>query len=330
MMRRCMRTLSGFLATSVALTASAASVDEVVQNQLSQSLVTSSLLTNGDAVRLGFWNFNPNEFVNLEDDAFGNEESAQLRQQITVISLPYEWTLAASNGRDEVGFVAKAAYLDVKQDVQLVVSDEPRKDRLDDSTTSLSLGSAWRHYLDDHWKLTVRGFGHWMRYRNQAEFRTQASRDIAPVLDGLLTNITVDALLAEPSVQLSYDTVFHRTQWQFFSDYHYMAGDTYHTDRRAHDANPEAWFWFNGAHMTNPLLSEWLPGQTIWFRIARVDLGGDLSQSLGNRHYYEAGIAWLVDTGDYVSVLDNIGIGINFNYGSVLRGGSLVLMLNEF
>ncbi|WP_369819067.1 Solitary outer membrane autotransporter beta-barrel domain [Alcanivorax sp. HI0044] len=27
--------------------------------------------------------------------------------------------------------------------------------------------------------------------------------------------------------------------------------------------------------------------------------------------------------------MDNVGIGINLNYGSVLRGGTLVLLFNE-
>lgn len=313
----------------ISLNCLAAEGDRIVQDSLSRSYVTAALLTEGDAVRFGFWNFNPNDYLDFEDDNFGTAEASALRQRISTVSMPYEWTWRTADGREEVGFLAKAAYVAVEQEGQLVVSEDTRKDTFNNSVLSAALGMRWRHALTQNWNLTLRSNLHWMRYRNDTSYNNPDSMAVAPALDGVLTNIKVDALMAEPSLMLGYDLINGAARWHFFSDYHYLAGDTYHTDISAHDANPEAWFWSNGVKMTNPLISKLLPGQNVWFRAARVDLGGDLDEPLGNHYYYEAGLAWLLNTGDYVPLLDNIGIGINFNYGSVLRGGSLVLLFNE-
>ncbi len=60
-----------------------------------------------------------------------------------------------------------------------------------------------------------------------------------------------------------------------------------------------------------PFVTRILPGQNVWMQASRYDLGADLDGPLGNHYYYEA------------------GVGINLNYGSVLRGGTLVLLFNE-
>ena len=63
---------------------------------------------------------------------------------------------------------------------------------------------------------------------------------------------------------------------------------------------------------------------------SRYDLGADLDGPLGNHCYYEAGVGWLLDVQKLnIPFVDNIGVGINLNYGSVLRGGTLVLLFNE-
>lgn len=306
----------------------AAEGDKIIQDSLSRSLVTSALLTDGEAVRFGFWDFNPNDYFNFEDEDLGTAEASELRQRISTIVLPYEWSLSTGNSQEQMGLIAKLAYVNVEKDAQLVVSEDPRKDEVHNSVLSATLGGSWRRPLDQHWYVTARTSVHWMHYRNDTSYNTPASLAVAPELDGVLTNVQVNALMAEPSLMVSYEVHNGNTHWNAFSDYHYLAGDAYDTDISAHDANPEAWFWSNGVKMTNPLISKLLPGQNVWFRAARVDLGGDLDEPLGNHYYYEAGLAWLLKT-TRIPLLDNIGIGINFNYGSVLRGGSLVLMFNE-
>ena len=145
----------------------------------------------------------------------------------------------------------------------------------------------------------------------------------------LITNFNADAWLLEPSARLTYFIGGEQSEVQLFSDIHYMAGHTFHTDRAAHDVAPEAWHWSNGARWKHPFVTRILPGQNVWMQASRYDLGGDLEGSLGNHYYYEAGVGWLLDMGNRIPFVDNIGIGINLNYGSLLRGGTLVLLFNE-
>ncbi|GAM54322.1 hypothetical protein JCM19231_2211 [Vibrio ishigakensis] len=69
--------------------------------------------------------------------------------------------------------------------------------------------------------------------------------------------------------------------------------------------------------------------QDFLVRFRRIDVGGDLRDPVGATHYNEYAFGWVVDTSDYSSVIYNVGIGININYGSSLKGGSLVFFYNE-
>lgn len=310
--------------------AAASTLDNTVQNFLSETFATSVLLTEGDAMRFGFWNFNPNEFVKLDNDNLGNAEATELRQSITSVSLPWSWPLDTALPGDDLFLYTKLSYLRVEREGQIIPSDARRNDEIDHTVTAGTLGLSWRYPLAEDFNLTLRQNLYWMHYDNDTQYRTEQSRVLQPILDGVLTNFSVNALMAEPSVMFSYDLTTRRgTELRVFSDYHYMLGDTYDTKLSAHDANPEAWFWSNGVKVRSPLISNLLRGQNVWFRAARVDMGADLDGALGNHYYYETGVAWLLNTSKRIPLIDNIGIGLNVNYGSVLRGGSLVLMLNE-
>ncbi|MCG6295872.1 Solitary outer membrane autotransporter beta-barrel domain, partial [Vibrio vulnificus] len=58
-------------------------------------------------------------------------------------------------------------------------------------------------------------------------------------------------------------------------------------------------------------------------------VGGDTSESLGTHHYYEASVGWLMTPPFKTQWVDNVGIGLSLNYGSALKGGSLVLFFNQ-
>ena len=323
----CWRLLISFCIGAYAHADSA--LDRAAQDVLSANYALGALLTNEDAIRFGFWNLDPNDVLDIDNSDFGDAESAQLRQSITSASLPFTWTYPFRETHDDIILSTHLAYIAQSQDVQLVVSDEPRTDKLDERLFFAGVGAAFRHYVGPETAVVAGSSLNWVRYRGDASYRTEASIAARPQLDGLLTNITVDALLAEPWLEITHTVPILGARWQLFTDYHYISGTTINTDRSAHDAHPEAWYWFNWIKVRNPLTSRWLPGQNLWFRVARVDVGGDINGQLGNDHYYEAGLAWLLQTGSHMPLLENIGVGINFNYGSVLRGGSLILMLNE-
>ncbi|WP_244249518.1 Solitary outer membrane autotransporter beta-barrel domain, partial [Vibrio fluvialis] len=53
------------------------------------------------------------------------------------------------------------------------------------------------------------------------------------------------------------------------------------------------------------------------------------NQPLGTSMYYEASVGWLMTPPFEISFIDNIGIGLAFNYGSAFKGGSIVLFFNQ-
>lgn len=326
----CLQTSMTFLMALPVAVVAQTTVDEVTRQNLSGVYSVNALLINGDAIRFGFWDFNVSDYVDLELEGFGDAESARTRQSLSVASFPYDWEFPVRDTDDRLLLGVGLSYLTQDQDLTLVVDDsEQRADRVQDTVLTLSGRAAWRHQVNEDVTMTLGSGLHWMRYRNDTDFRSEASRELRSSLDGISANIEVDALMAEPAIGLSYQRVIRSVDWHFFTDYHYLFGQTLDPDRDAHDASPESWYWTNGVRMLNPVFSRALPGQNIWVRFARVDVGGDIGDLMGNDHYYEAGIAWLVDTGDHIPFVDNIAIGINFNVGSVLRGGSLYLTFNE-
>lgn len=303
-----------------------------IRDALSQNFVTANLLTSGDAVRFGFWNFDPNTYLDLDDGNLGSLEAQELRQHISTFSLPYHWNLALERDgkptNDTLQLGVKAAYFATDRDTQLISSNSNETDNIKSQVTSVSFHSALIRRFTPHWQLTGGLNLHASRYKNKTRFSTR-SRQIADATDGLLTNYSADAWLAEPHLKATYFVGGENAEVRIFSSFHYLAGQTFHTHRRAHEAKPEAWYWTNGVRWRHPYVTRVLPGQNVWMQAARYDLGGDLSEPLGNHYYYEAGVGWLLDIKRRIPFIDNIGIGINVNYGSVLRGGTLILLLNE-
>lgn len=317
------------LASAPGNTAANNAVNRAVRLSLAESFVTANLLTSGDAVRFGFWDFDPNTLLNLNDDNFGSLESQELRQRITTFSLPYTWQTPLAETGNTLTLGAKAAYVENAQETQIISSTSQAKDEIKSSVSSLSAGAAFSRRLSTHWDITFSTYAHWMRYRNDTQFNTADSQAIAPAINGLITNYNADAWLLEPSSRLTYFIGGEHAEVQLFSDIHYVAGRTFNIDHTAHDVAPEAWYWSHGARWKHPFVTRILPGQNVWMQASRYDLGGDLEGSLGNHYYYEAGVGWLLDMGNRIPFVDNIGFGINLNYGSLLRGGTLVLLFNE-
>jgi len=318
--------LSSFCLPAIAATP----LERVIRLSLAESYTTAILLTGGNAVRFGFWDFDPNSFVGLEDDNLGGLEAQELRQRISTLSLPYTWSTPLGEGSNTLVLGAKASFLGQKQETQIVSSNRSAKDTIVSDVTTLTLGGELRHRANDHIGLAAGLNMHWQRYNNDTDFNTPESQALAPLTDGLLTNYTANAWQAEPHLRATWYVGGRGAEVKLISDIHYMRGRTFDTSNPAHEVQPEAWYWSNGARWRHPYLTRFLPGQNVWMQATRYDLGGDLGDSLGNHYYYEAGVGWLLDLRKAnIPFVDNIGIGINLNYGSVLRGGTLILLLNE-
>lgn len=70
--------------------------------------------------------------------------------------------------------------------------------------------------------------------------------------------------------------------------------------------------------------------ESVYIKLQRSDISGDMVSSLNTHHFYEIGIGILIDTTKLTDLADNVGIGINLNKGSSLYGGSIVFYFNEF
>ncbi|HIF8937804.1 TPA: Solitary outer membrane autotransporter beta-barrel domain, partial [Vibrio cholerae] len=60
-----------------------------------------------------------------------------------------------------------------------------------------------------------------------------------------------------------------------------------------------------------------------------VDVGSTPQEPLGTSNYYEASFGWLMTPPFEMELVDNIGLGLTFNYGSAFKGGSIVLFFNQ-
>lgn len=303
-------------------------IEYSIQKSLAGSFATASLLGDDEVIKFGIWDFDPNEFVDLDDENLGSEESTELRESLKQFNLPLHWRLSPEDADNTFWLMSKFAYLDVKQEQQIVPSPEPESDHIDNEVISAGIGLGYVKPLNAHWNLELEGYTTWMRYSNETDFNTTESQQIGPLLDEFATNFDVDVVMLEPIVGLNYNWSNKATRYRLFTNYHYLKGKATDAKIDAHEVSPEAWYWSNGFALKKPILSESWSGHSLWFRLARTDMGGDLDGQLGASYYYEAGVAWLVDTSDSFSFLSNIGVGINLNYGSDLRGGTLIFLYN--
>ena len=63
--------------------------NEAIQHRLEKIFAASIALTDSDAVSIGFVDFDPNSFINLNDSGFGSDKTIDTRSQVSVGSIPY-------------------------------------------------------------------------------------------------------------------------------------------------------------------------------------------------------------------------------------------------
>lgn len=304
-------------------------LEDVVRQQLAETFSVAAFLTNGETIRFGIWDFDPNEVLRLEDTELGSAESSELRRSIRNVMVPITTETPLPQWNSRLIWGGSLAFFEVTREGQLVVSDESTFDTVRNQVFSAGAHARWDYFLRPDWHLRARIEGRWMRYRNDTEFRTLESRRISPELDGLISNIEVKALMTETAIGTWYQNYLRGSIWHWTADIHYLAGDTYDTDLPAQNTQPRAWFTRAGVRIKDPSMIPFWKDQSLWLEAYRVDVGGDLDGQLGNDHYYEVGGGWQMEMPRWVPYLENIAIGINLNYGSVLRGGTLVFLFNE-
>lgn len=187
----------------------------------------------------------------------------------------------------------------------------------------------YEYKLSEHWTITPGIGSHLMRYENTMDYNSATGKSYAPFLDGLLFNTSAWANIYEPHLKLSYKKNEDWGKWQVSSAGHYFYGYGWGEANQGEIGNSEGWYIVNSATLVYDIEQIGRSIQSVYSTIRRVDVGSDVSEPLGTTFYYEATVGWLMTPPFEISFVDNIGLGLTFNYGSAFKGGSLVLFFNQ-
>lgn len=314
-----------FVCASVAQSTSADPSEE----QVASILATSLVLTDSEAITFGLLSFDPDRFFDLDSDEFGSEDSLERRRSVSTFILPGKWEMSSSDRRFKTRIKARLSYLESKQRVIAEQEEGSSEGRAKDRVYGAYAEGGLSYQLTNKWK-AVAGLGlHVMQYDNSYRSGGFVSDVVEPATEGLFFDTNATALVGEFQSRLKYSSETWDVPWEFQSTYSYYAGETISTGDELPNVRPETWSWANGVAVHWPLPEVWdLPNQAR-FHARRIDVGGDVTDTMGTRNYYELGLGWLFNISDGVSWFDNIGVSVSLNIGSAFRGGSLVLLYNE-
>ncbi len=312
--------------------ASTSSYSSTVQKQLQKefdyNFASSIVLSDSDVFTFGFSNFDPNEFLNLDDDSLGDSESVDLRKKVSVMSLPFSVPVnhyryspyqTKVNGR---GYLLSA-----QQKISAFESSTP--DEMDELTFGGYLEVEQEAYLNRNVTLSAAAGTHVMYYQNNYAYRSDTLEDYRDQIDGVYVNTSSVAMVGELNATVKYSPYGHFGQWYFWSSPHYFNGFGINLGKGDDAINPEGWYWVNGVKVFHRLAIWQNMVQSFYTSFNRVDIGGDTKKPLNTDHYYEASMGWLMTPPVKIPFVVNIGVGMSLNYGSAFKGGSLVLFFNQ-
>ncbi|WP_086980899.1 Solitary outer membrane autotransporter beta-barrel domain [Vibrio aphrogenes] len=294
-----------------------------------ESISTSIVLTDSDAISFGIQDFNPSSFHFLEEGDLGDETSLDLRNRVSVLTLPYSWLLDSPSPYFQHEFSVRGGYVHFSNDVSL----EDRPDLPADNDENEVFDAFFQYRLifniTDTWNIKYGLGNHLMYFKNSHSYNSTESQQLQSQLDGYIYNVSSRAYIAEPNLELNYELYRKWGYWKYTSSINYFYGKIWEQSREYEFGNPKGWYMVNGLKANYNLVNwgGYIPSAYASFK--RIDLSGDPVQSLGTDNYYEFSVGLLLTPPIFRDYIDNIGIGINMNYGSALKGGSLMLFFNE-
>ncbi|MDA7746560.1 Solitary outer membrane autotransporter beta-barrel domain [Psychromonas sp.] len=293
------------------------------QNNMAQIFSTGVLLSDSDAISFGVANFDPKTLLQKHPSEIS--DSIQLRNQLAVTNLPFNFEVAGKKG-----VFSDKLFFNLSYVVQKQSTSEPE----DDYNKDIIYGfySAYKRdwILDKSWKLST-GIGQYlMHYENKHNYHNVFSSGLQQQLDGQYFNINSNAYILEPSLGIKYTQQKQSWgYWSYKSKFNYFYGWTFSGNTATRGANPQSWKFANTLKTHLHLFSNTQQLESLYIKAERVDIGGDLPASLGTDYYYEFGLGLLMKFKAWPDFIKNVGIGVNVNLGSSLEGGSLVLYFNE-
>ncbi|MGR5541213.1 Solitary outer membrane autotransporter beta-barrel domain, partial [Vibrio campbellii] len=169
---------------------------------------------------------------------------------------------------------------------------------------------------------------HLMSYRNKFKANNEVSELFSGLLSGKILNTKAWANLYQPAVQFTYAQPQSWGSWRLSSSWNYVYGYGGGEANDGHIGNPETWYSINQAVFLIEL-PKFKYIQSMFVGLERVDLSGDAVSEFNTNHYYEASVGYLIHRPFSSNLVDNIGVGLNFNYGSDFKGGAIVLYFNK-
>ncbi|QQX82211.1 Solitary outer membrane autotransporter beta-barrel domain [Shewanella sp. KX20019] len=303
------------------------SLDAMVSNVARQNIATSIVLTDANLITLGVVNFDPSSVVDLAHLDTGSESSLQRRRELKTYSLPWTSSWSDSITDWQTSTYLKLSYIGSKQSVDF---SQPANqiDQLLEKSYLFQAEQRWRYPVSEHWKALFGIGAQAIWYENKFEYRS-VLKQFESLFDNGLLNTSYGALMIDPSIEFRYDNLVFGHRWQFISRYRFAIGRTLFTDSAPQDVSIKVGRFSNTLmfHYQLPKLVDYDNELRLMFK--RIDLSGDAVAPLATDHFYEVGAGWVIDTPWLSSLIDNIGLGVTVNIGSVLSGGSVLLLFNE-
>ena len=309
-----------------------AHADDTFKKLLDGNFATAVLLSDSDAISLGFHDFDASRlFANNQN--LGSMDALDNRKQISVYNAPFNWKLNDLTLNDgkivNQNVSVSLSYIEQTREVKFTENPATGSDKSTENLLTTGI-KYWTSYpLSNSWSFRSGASTNLMYFKNRYQYNDPLTLSFKDQLDGYIVNTDAWALTVQPSIESHYRKPQEWGRWEIFSELNYFYGHGWGEANHGDIGNPEGWYWINGIKGFYNVTKYEGYQQTIFSSIRRVDVGADLQQPLGTAHFYEWGVGWLVSPPFLTTYIDNIGIGINLNYGSSIKGGSIVLLINQ-
>ncbi|MEZ8367341.1 Solitary outer membrane autotransporter beta-barrel domain [Vibrio cyclitrophicus] len=306
---------------------SATTLSDLVRKDIERTFATSVLLNDTDVFTFGINNFDPNKVFRLDNEDIGSNDSVSRRKDIASISFPYTFELPEYIEDNHQEITLRLSALRIEKDV--VYASTTKSDFQKESVVSGYLEFANVTQLDEHWSFSSAIGNHISYYRNDFEYRSSLLEPYKDQLDGVYLNTDAWAYIVEPKVKLTFEDKNDWGKYKLSTSWHYFNGIGWGEANEGNIGHPEGWYIANEAKIFYDLI-RWDKNITsMYSSIRRIDIGGDTVASMGTSSYYEGSVGWLLNPNLFNDWVDNVGIGLTINYGSSLKGGSLVIFFNQ-
>jgi len=318
-----MKQLLAIVSSLILFTFSSAvnALEKVGVKTLEQAFAISSVMSDSDALTFGIADF---EMKYLIPES---ENTVDFKKSIDILVLPYSLQLKDIEPDWSHYLNMRAFYIEVQRNSEpLQGYTNFEQERVFGGFVQYS-----QHYqLSDNWYSGLSLGAHIMHYRNKYNYSEGFPPELIEVLDGHIFNTSATVLMAEPVLKFGYQQQQSWGKWKLHNSNHYLKGQGIGgSAKNIRDVKPEGWRVTNGLEFKFDLPNIWGISDHIAFDFKRIDVGGDMSPLTDNDYYYETSVGWVIDTKNKIPLLDNIGIGLNINYGSSISGGTIVFYYNE-